>query len=234
MPTIGYGVVAATNPWYGWWNTTSTSATTGYIQHWLQQAPITTNNVAVWTQWVDQVVTQQQMAQAQAAVQVVQRPITPEEAQQHREYWERTQAEAARQRDARAAREAQLAERLRVMTERREEAQTRAHGLLMSFLSPEQQEQLRTQRWFIVRGRSGRHYRVRCGGQIAHNVHRLDAKGEPELEICAYIGEPACPPADHHLAQLLWLRDDDEGYVRAANKWKLKRPEFIGPGVMVQ
>jgi hypothetical protein len=101
-----------------------------------------------------------------------------------------------------------------------------AWALFKSWLTPQQLAEFNVERYFSVRGRSGRWYRIYP--TTAYNVVPLDKDGM--LERGAYCVTPFVPPdqvvswlyrslplGDHLLAQKIWLETDDEATLTDAN-----------------
>jgi hypothetical protein len=89
----------------------------------------------------------------------------------------------------------------------------RAEALLIGCLTVEQREQYRKDRAFIVRGRSGRRYRIRYGTH--GNVDVIDRSGRGLHRLC--VQPSGVPVPDSMLTQKLWFENDEEGILRAAN-----------------
>lgn len=104
----------------------------------------------------------------------------------------------------------QLAEEQRL----RVEAEKRAEELLLSVLSLEQALQYERERHFVVEGRRHR-YRIRRGR--SGNVDVIDAKGIITHRLCIHPQE-FVPDQDTMLAQKLHLEDDEESFLRLANR----------------
>jgi hypothetical protein len=97
----------------------------------------------------------------------------------------------------------------------REAANVRAQELLLSLLSEEQAATYREKGWFEVRGSKGGRWRIRNRGQSG-NVDLMPEIGEErEATYCAHPPEQL-PDADAHVAQMLHLVTDEEGFVRTA------------------
>lgn len=126
--------------------------------------------------------------------------------------WNTAYTETAEQAAAREAREEQARREVR---QQFEVARARAEELLVSLLSDEQAVSRRDHGWFAVRGgTSGRVYRIHSNA-IAGNVDRLGEDGRRDMIYCAH--PPGLPAADVHLAQMLQLAADEEGFLRVAN-----------------
>lgn len=134
-------------------------------------------------------------------------------AEETREERETREQAAAENRAAAAAREQE-----RIQT--REAAKTRALELLSFCLTPAQMTTYREKGWFEVRGSRGRRWRIRARGQSG-NVDLMPEIGDERL--ASYCAHPPgqLPDADAHLAQMLALVDDEDGFERVANvQWR--------------
>jgi hypothetical protein len=141
--------------------------------------------------------------------------------------WEAGRAEreaVAREREAaweagRAEREAVAREREAAYQRRqavRAAASSRAAELLLSLLSEQQARSYTEHGWFEVRGSKGGRWRIRNQGQ-AGNVDLMPEIGnERDATFCCH--PPGnLPAADAHLAQMLHLVTDEDGFRRIAN-----------------
>jgi len=99
----------------------------------------------------------------------------------------------------------------------RETANRRAEELLLSLLTDEQAASYVQRGWFEVRGSRGGRWRIRSRGQ-AGNVDLMPEIGEiREASFCCHP-PGGLPAADAHLAQMLHLVTDEEGFRRTANR----------------
>ena len=117
----------------------------------------------------------------------------------------------------------QRAERERIAAEwqaARVAARERAEQLLRSLLTPEQVRSYEMRRFFEVTGSAGGRWRIRRGSQ-AGNVDLLGADGAVEATLCCHPPD-GLPEADAHLAQMLQLVTDEEGFRRTGN-WTRRR-----------
>lgn len=146
---------------------------------------------AVWTSWSAPVV-----IRYTTAIPSVQAELSPEQ----READERAIA---------AEREQDLRERLE-----REAAKTKATRLLVANLGPTQRRTFKRERYFVVRSRSGKRYRVNYGA--AQNIKLLDNKGTVLKTYCIHPRE-IVPVEDTMLAQKLMIQHDEEAFLRIAN-----------------
>lgn len=90
----------------------------------------------------------------------------------------------------------------------------RARELLLGCLTAEQRESFERAHSFLVVSNKGNVFRVRQGR--VHNIHRLNAAGEPVEEWCVTpFGE--IPVYDVMLMQKLALETDEDGLARRAN-----------------
>lgn len=128
-----------------------------------------------------------------------------ETAEQERARWQ-AQQEAQAERDRRYA--ALRAERL--------VASSRAEELLLSLLSEEQAASYRERGFFEVTGSRGGRWRIRSNGQ-AGNVDLMPEIGDVrDASFCCHPPD-GLPAADAHLAQMLQLVSDEDGFRRTAN-----------------
>lgn len=200
------------DPW-PWWNqayATSTSTTTimnalpGPWQAWNVQystsslpylnTTATTILLPQWGSWNAQYEETAGLKAARAAQQAA---------------WEAGRAE----REA-AAREREAAYQRRQAV--RAAASSRAAELLLSLLSEQQARSYTEHGWFEVRGSKGGRWRIRNQGQ-AGNVDLMPEIGnERDATFCCH--PPGnLPAADAHLAQMLHLVTDEDGFRRIAN-----------------
>jgi hypothetical protein len=132
--------------------------------------------------------------------------------------------------EERAARDAALAEQARQADARRVQqraarlrAEARAEELLTALLSDEQLRTYRQHGWFEVRGSGGGRWRIRTSGQ-AGNVDLMPETGsERDASFCCHP-PGQLPAADAHLAQMLHLVTDEDGFRRTANVAWRRRP----------
>ena len=106
----------------------------------------------------------------------------------------------------------------------------RAERLLLEFLTPEQEEDYRRTLAFRVRGSSGTTYRL--GNE---KIEELDVDGNVARTLCVrpvgrhevFLGPDLRP--DWVLAQLLWLKTNEEFLVAIAGKFPLYPAEVPPP-----
>jgi hypothetical protein len=115
---------------------------------------------------------------------------------------------------------AELTARLVAETKRRRDARAiairAADELLFSVLNEVQRQSLAKNAWFLVKGKSGKGYRLRKGR--AGNVDEIDPKTGVVLRtLCAHPSMDV-PDGDTVAAQKLMLETDDEEFFRIANK----------------
>ena len=136
-----------------------------------------------------------------------------EETREQREARELAQAEY-RQRQERI--QAEATARYEAQRQERVAAQARARDLLLSLLTEEQARSYTEHGWFEVRGSRGGRWRIRERGQ-AGNVDLMPEIGE--VREASYCCHPpgGLPDADAHVAQMLHLVTDEEGFRRTAN-----------------
>lgn len=130
----------------------------------------------------------------------------------------RTAEEIARDDAARLAYQAEqrAAEKARV------DAMDRARLLLVSNLSPLQQQQFYKESSFVVEGKNGFRYRIRQGRM--GNVDVVNREGIVVDRLCAHPRE-FVPDFDTMLAQKLMLETDEDAFWRVANKHGVSRPD---------
>lgn len=194
-PTCSYLSNATTNGMvWSLWNTSASTSTT---------VTSYTSNGATWEAWNANTVTYTSSATTQT-IQVT---------------WQgwNVQAETAAQKAARAQRERELAETYRKAEAARQEqrriAIMNADRLLDSVLTSAQRDQLRKLGGFVLRGQSGKFYRIRQGRSA--NVDVLDAQGNVVDRLCAYPIMNV-PDADAMVAQKLMLECDEDAFLRLA------------------
>jgi hypothetical protein len=101
--------------------------------------------------------------------------------------------------------------------------------LLLSFLTPAQQEELAAHNKITVAGSHGNLFRLRTE-HFEGNVEWIDANGHQLGLMCAH---PAAddtgwrlPVADHLLSQILALTTDERAFVRIANRYEGAMPTY--------
>lgn len=173
---------------------------------------VPTVNVQIWTSWVSQGASQPQLIRSSVTVNgfdQYRRPapleISPEER------LERDWYEALLEEDDRKFRREVMA------------ADAKAVVLLKSVLNEEQQKTYDRSKYFYVRSRSGRMYKVRPGK--IHNIIMVDPVSKEELlELCVTTeNHHLYPDADVMVAQKLMLEHRENEALRKANIWDLKR-----------
>ncbi len=101
-----------------------------------------------------------------------------------------------------------------------EESSTRACTLLLSCLSPGQRKEFEdTDLYFTVTAPSQRRYRIEKG--FNWNIKVLGDDGKVIGKLCAGPTE-LVPVYDSMLSQKLWLENDEEGFLRIANRDKFR------------
>jgi hypothetical protein len=181
-------ITNATSPWQAW----NVQYSTGGLPY--LNTTATTVLLPQWGSWNAQYEETAGLKAARAAQQAA---------------WEAGRAE----REA-AAREREVAYRRRQAV--RVAAASRAEELLLSLLSEQQARTYLEHGWFEVRGSRGGRWRIRNQGQ-AGNVDLMPEIGnEREATFCCH--PPGnLPAADAHLAQMLHLVTDEDGFRRIAN-----------------
>lgn len=115
----------------------------------------------------------------------------------------------------RAPRPAIIRERTPEEVVEREAAISRARGLLIGELSRAQRRQFEAKGSFEVRGRRGV-YRIRRA--VAGNIDVLRPEGGIAHRLCGHPSDLSMPVEDVMLAQLIHLRNDEDGFLRVANR----------------
>lgn len=136
---------------------------------------------------------------------------------EQREAWRRMEEE---QRRLAEQRQAENEARWIKEAEEREKAKQRAEELLLSFLTPEQRDELqRLSHFHLIVG--DRKYRIKRGR--SRNIELLDEAGKPIKKLCAH---PIAyvPDADTMLAQKLMLETDEEAFLKLANHTPIHLP----------
>lgn len=132
---------------------------------------------------------------------------------------EYTAEQRAAQEERRRLVDAQQAEwRRQRETERARQAvvNSRAEELLLALLTDEQARTYREHGWFEVRGSKGGRWRIRNSGQ-AGNVDLMPEIGnERDASFCCHP-PGGLPDPDAHLAQMLHLVTDEDGFRETAN-----------------
>lgn len=105
---------------------------------------------------------------------------------------------------------------------------SRAEELLLSLLTDEQAADYEQHGWFEVRGSKGGRWRIRDRGQ-AGNVDLMPEIGSERMASYCCHPPDSLPTADAHLAQLLHLVTDEDGFRRTANV-AYRRPAAALPG----
>ncbi len=130
--------------------------------------------------------------------------------------WNEAYEETREQQQQRAAREREQAAARATYQAERETARARAEELLLSLLTDEQAASYTENGWFEVRGSRGGRWRIRRRGQMG-NVDLMPEIGEVrEASFCCHP-PGGLPDADAHVAQMLHLVTDEEGFRRTAN-----------------
>lgn len=124
-------------------------------------------------------------------------------------------------------REEELREREKEARRKQKEAEDRAEKLLLENLDLKQRLDYRERHYFVVKGSSGRRYRIRRGR--SGNIDVIDKKGRVEHRLCAHPNE-WLPDPDTNLAQKLMLENDEEGFFKVANR----HPSFDRNAVVLE
>ncbi len=117
-----------------------------------------------------------------------------------------------------------------------EEADSRSRSLLLSCLSPIQREEFEFGESFTIIAKSGYRYRIERGYNF--NIAVLGKNGKSTIgRLCAGPDEDV-PVYDSMLSQKLWLENDEEGFLRVANRdgffdeSPMGQPVFIGCNIV--
>jgi hypothetical protein len=98
----------------------------------------------------------------------------------------------------------------------KQEAEKRAKAILIEHLTPEQQETVEKNKWFVViGGKTGKPYRIRTSGYQG-NVEQLE-NSTPKTRFCCHASH-ALPLSDHHLTQKMMIESDECEFLRVANR----------------
>jgi hypothetical protein len=116
-------------------------------------------------------------------------------------------------------------------TRARHAARDRARALLLELLSPAQRIDYLERGYFDMVGSAGRRWRIRATGQ-AGNVHLMGAEGQTLASACCH--PPGhLPNEDAHVAQMLHLAADEDGFVQTANiSWHVPRRSALAAGLL--
>ena len=184
----GSTVTTSCDPWRIW----TTAATSGAI-----------TSVDTWGRWVDTAVYGPPRPQNMPR----QVRLDPAEAA-------RRQAEEARWHQEQEARNVRFYEEQRALENRRKEADDRAMKLLVSVLNPQQQADLKRDRFFYVDAPSGRLYRIDYGTH--GNVKVIDRVTRKIIErLC--IQPNGVPAGDANLMQKLLIETAEDTFRAYAN-----------------
>jgi hypothetical protein len=95
-------------------------------------------------------------------------------------------------------------------------AEERARELLMSWLDPEQREEMKARAYFMVTGSAGGRYRIHP--QNAYGVHKLNADDTLEAQYCFLPRGAHQTIGDIMLAQKISLETDETATLQIANR----------------
>jgi hypothetical protein len=112
-------------------------------------------------------------------------------------------------------------ERAREVEAHRAEAKERARGLLIEFLTEDQQRTFLDHGWFIVEGgKSKRKYRVRASQGLVGNVDVMHDNDNNRImhRLCAHVRLGEVPLGDQLLAQKLMLQFDEDRFLRGCQQ----------------
>jgi hypothetical protein len=206
---VPYVSTTAAQVWSHWCSTATTSTATVW-EVWTAESATSTNSsilldtasTTVWTNWVRDAEGWTQQIEWRSAAQPPRvhpapRVLTADE----------IAARDARRREAERVAAVSARERLAAIR--------RAEVLLRGNLSPEQLRQFDETRSFIVIGRDGRRFRIREGRTA--NIDLVNPEGIVESRLCAHPRDDV-PDCDTMLAQKLLLEDDEQHFLRLANR----------------
>lgn len=100
---------------------------------------------------------------------------------------------------------------------KKNKAQRRAFSLLRTLLTPGQIAELKRTRHFTVVGSSGGLYRLMPS---CHHVSRIEKHGKNHYSVvsfCLHDVDRELPPADVCIGHLMWLRSDEQAFLKMAN-----------------
>ena len=95
----------------------------------------------------------------------------------------------------------------------------RAAALLREHLTDQQRADLAAKGEFVVESGSGKLYAIKKGR--AGNVYSLDERRRKVTQLCIHPDD-LVPDEDTMLAQLLWIKWNEEEFLRVANKTRLR------------
>jgi hypothetical protein len=117
-----------------------------------------------------------------------------------------------------AAERERLIEEQKIRLERREEALRRAKGLLLSYLTQTQREELvRDGGFSVIGGHTKRRYRINAEERPG-NVEVFDRAGRRIHRLCAHDRRHGTPWPDQLLAQKFYLEHHEEEFLAVANQ----------------
>lgn len=105
---------------------------------------------------------------------------------------------------------------------KRIEAEARAEKLLLENLDLKQRLDYEKSKSFVVHGQAGWRFRIRAGRM--GNVDAIDKTGRVKHRLCAHPNV-MLPNCDTMLAQKLLLEDNQDAFIRIANKHAVINPE---------
>lgn len=95
----------------------------------------------------------------------------------------------------------------------------RATDLLLSHLSPNQQQNYKNHDYFYVQSQTGKHYQIKAAGSC--NVCLLNTKGNPTMRYCLQFQDGRIPLPDLLLAQKLLLEQNEQLFLKIAVEWPI-------------
>jgi hypothetical protein len=100
------------------------------------------------------------------------------------------------------------------------EADERAERLLLAHLTDEQRSEYTQHKRITLEAKSGCKYTVHRAR--TYNVIQYGRNGKPARKLCVVPDSPyRVPIADVMLMQMVLIRNDEKGYLRTANKYRI-------------
>lgn len=184
--TATSGTTAAV--WYSWCDSDSTNSTTS------------ASSGATWRQWVDST----DFSATASTYRVV-----------RREYRYAPPPETEEQKQARLAREAEVARLAEERKRQEAEALQRAEDLLVMHLNAQQLKDWQREKFFDVFSQSGKRFRIRNFGSL--NVEEYNEEGRLVMRHCIVPHRIRVPLPDQLLAQKFMLECHETDFMQIAN-----------------
>jgi len=220
--TTSYYMTTTSNATWGIWNdpTLSTAVLPNNIWTTWNQTSTTAMPYVAAGEWVVPIPTPEQVAAGWATARAEAERLAVERAAERRAVWEAEAPERAR-----------IAA---VKAREKKAANAKARRLLMSVLSPEQQDEYRRLERFHVIGSDGKKYRVHRGWH--HNVELVEETAEGAYlteQFCIAPRDTEIPEEDNLAAQKLMIEGSLVDFRRIANITRLHRRADDGGGLDV-